>query len=194
MNAIARNLRQRHLLPTRQRLQSTISRCLRHEDEPSSLWWLSLIRGYRNSHGDSVFLLSALFVSNARPAHVLRTNYGISLCFGGNSIGCTIQAIAVNDNVVPQYCAVSSLESELDLGRRRRLVGCSDDGRARRERGRHMEVALTQAERTAQARRQWRWAARGSRRSRGCWRGCGRRLRARVEFSPTWALAVRFCE
>ncbi len=62
-------------------------------------------------------------------------------------------------------CSVqlSPLESELDLGRRRRLVGCGDDGRARREWGRHMErAALAQAKRITKAGRQWRWAARGS--------------------------------
>ena len=131
----------------------------------------------------------ALYLSSGRPRTPVTTyDYTIPSVFGGNSIG----LYNLSPSMLPHdaLCVVSPLESKLDLGRRRRLVGCGDDGRARRERGRHMErIALAQAER-AQAGRQRRWAARG----RGSRRGCGRRLHARVELRPTWALAVRFCK
>ena len=117
-----------------------------------------------------VFSVSFIVVSNARIVlplvalvHVLRNDYSIPL--SSAVIQSDVQ-YNLSLSMIPWYhctCAVSPLESELDLGRSGCLIGCSDNGRARRERGGHMEcIALAQAERITQTGRQWWWAARGS--------------------------------
>jgi hypothetical protein len=70
-----------------------MSRCLQHEDKPSTSWWLSLIRGYRDSHGVSVSFISFVCIEclHCFPRSCTTYDYSIPLCFGGNSIGCTIQ-------------------------------------------------------------------------------------------------------
>jgi hypothetical protein len=100
-------------------------------------------------------------VPSSRPRSCTTYDYSSNpSVFGGNSIGCTIQPIAVNTPGAMQ--PFHRLRVSLILG----AEGVSSDaamtgGLVASGEG-TWSVALAQAERTAQAGRQWWWAARGS--------------------------------